>query len=107
MVSRMVVLPMEVVDVEEMVVLDGKPAIRTCGVGEGDEIMCGSPPKLQQAHRHNEDGQRNETTYIPEVHRMPLEGEWTVCASSSIVKNSSGDTDETVERTVGCANHNS
>ena len=47
-----------------MVVLDGKPAIRTCGVGEGDEIMCGSPPKLQQAHRHNEDGQRNETTYL-------------------------------------------
>ena len=30
---------MEVVDIDEMVVLDGKPATRTCGVGEGDEII--------------------------------------------------------------------
>ena len=30
---------------------------------------------------------------IPKVHGVPLEGEWTVCASDSIVNNSSGDTD--------------
>ena len=49
-------LPMEVVDVDKMVVLDGKPVTRSYGVGEGDKIMCGSPPKLQQVHGHNKDG---------------------------------------------------
>ena len=34
--SGMVELPMEVADVDEMAVLDGKPAMRVCGVEEGD-----------------------------------------------------------------------
>ena len=34
--SGMLDLPMEVADVDEMAVLDGKPAMRVCGVDEGD-----------------------------------------------------------------------
>ena len=34
--SGMVELPMEVADVDEMAVLDGKPAMRVCRVEEGD-----------------------------------------------------------------------
>ena len=34
--SGMLELPMEVADVDEMAVLDGKPAMRVCGVDEGD-----------------------------------------------------------------------
>ena len=64
MVSGMVALPMEVVDVDEMAMLDGKPVTRACGVGEGDEIVRGRPSKLQQAYLHNEDSQCNETTYL-------------------------------------------
>ena len=34
--NGMLVLPMEVAGVDEMVMLDGKPAMRVCGVDEGD-----------------------------------------------------------------------
>ena len=63
-ISGMVAFPMEVVDVDEMAMLDGNPATRACAIGEDDGVVCGSTPKLQEAHRHNEDGQRNETTYL-------------------------------------------
>ena len=48
MVNGMVALPMEITDVDEIAMLDEKPATRTCRIGEGDEIVRGSPPKLQQ-----------------------------------------------------------
>ena len=48
--------------------------------------MRGSPPTQWRWSVQRDD--------IPEVHGMPLEGEWTVCASGRVVKNSSGDTDE-------------
>ena len=69
-----VALPMEVVDVDEMVVLDGKPATRTYGVGEGDEIInvwksAKTPASAPTQRRWS--AQRDD---IPEVHGVPLEG---------------------------------
>ena len=46
---RMVELLTEAVDVNEISVLNGKPVMRACGVDEGNEIVHGSLPKLQQA----------------------------------------------------------
>ena len=79
--NGMVKLPMEVADLDEMAVLDGKPAMRACGVDEDDEI----------AHLHDEDSQHDENARdnLPEAHGVPLDGEWAVCASGS-VKSSSG-----------------
>ena len=46
---EMVELPTEVADVDAISVLNGKPAMRACGVDEGNEIARGSLPKLRQA----------------------------------------------------------
>ena len=51
MISGMVALPMEVVDVDEMAMLDGKPVTRACGVGEGDEIVCQNSSKRTETMR--------------------------------------------------------
>ena len=48
MVSGIVALPMEVTDVDKIAMLDGKPETRACRVGEADEIVRGSPSKLQR-----------------------------------------------------------
>ena len=57
----MVKLPMEVAEVDrQMVMLNGKPAMRICGVDEGDEVARRSLPKLQQAHLYDEDSARRK-----------------------------------------------
>ena len=40
----MVEVPTEAADVDKMAVLNGKPAMKTCGVDEGDEIARESLP---------------------------------------------------------------
>ena len=52
-----------------------------------------SVSKLQQAHRNNEDGQCNETTYLKytECHSRGVD---SVCEQQYSKKNSRGDTDE-------------
>ena len=56
----MVKLPTEVAEVDEMAMLNGKPAMRICGVDEGDEVARRSLPKLQQAHLYDEDSARRK-----------------------------------------------
>ena len=44
--SGMVELPMEFADVDEMLMLNEKLAMRACGVDEGDEMARENLPKL-------------------------------------------------------------
>ena len=55
MVSGIVALPMEVTDVDEIAMLDEKPETRACRVGEGDEIVRGSPSKQRTVGYANHD----------------------------------------------------
>ena len=64
-------------DVDEMVVLGRKRAMRACGIH--------GVPKLQQVHLHDEDSQHDKNTRenVPEGHGVPLEGGLAVYASDS------------------------
>ena len=46
----------------------------------------GRQPQAQQGKLHHKRSQRNENAKrnIPSAHRVPLEGEWSVCASSRV-----------------------
>ena len=56
----MVELPTEAADVDAIAVLNEKPAMGACGVDEGNEIACGSLPKLQQAHLVRDENSHDE-----------------------------------------------
>ncbi|KIM52604.1 hypothetical protein SCLCIDRAFT_32511 [Scleroderma citrinum Foug A] len=81
------------VDVDsEKAPLGRDPAERACRVDEGDQMECESKSQLQQTKllckeivQHS--GIANEN--VPIAHGVPLEGEWTWCASSEVT-NSKG-----------------
>ena len=65
--------------------LGGELAEMACGVNEGDRMECESKSRLQQMKllckeiiQHSEIANKN----VPIAHGVPLEGEWTWCASS-------------------------
>jgi len=74
----------KVADVDGKAVLGGEPAERIQGVGEGDETERDGQSRLQQtifyckeSRQHDENANAN----VPSAYRLPLEGEWLVCAS--------------------------
>ena len=72
-----------VVDIDGMVVLGGELAETVCGVNKGNQEHDGKL-QLQQTNQYcKEDHQCDENTKenVPEAHRLPLKGEWTVCVS--------------------------
>jgi len=73
-----------VADIDGTALLGGEPAERVCGVDGGDKTERDGQSQLQQAelyceesHQHNANANGN----VPSAHRLPLEGEWDVCAS--------------------------
>ena len=71
-------------DVDRTALLGGEPAEMACRVDKGDGTEHGYQARLQQtgfyceeSRQHNE----NANTNIPIAYGLPLEGEWTVCAS--------------------------
>ena len=82
-------------DVDRMALLGGKPAERASGVDEGNEMERGCQTRLQQIEFYCEEKhQRDENTQenLPSTYGLPLEGEWTACASSGL-ENSRESTD--------------
>jgi len=72
------------VDVDRTALLGREPAERASGVDEGDETERDSQSQLQQTNLpYEESCQRNENARenVPSAQRLPLEGEWIVCAS--------------------------
>ena len=72
-----------VVDVDETALLGREPVERVSEVGEGTETERDSKSRLQQTNCEA-NGQRNENANadVPNAYGLlPLEGEWTVCAS--------------------------
>jgi len=71
-------------DVDRTALLGREPAERASGVDEGDETERDSQSRLQQTNLpYEESCQRNENARenVPSAQRLPLEGEWIVCAS--------------------------
>jgi len=71
-------------DVDRTAALGGEPAERVQGVGEGDETERDGQSRLKQTNFYcKEDRQRNENANadVPSTYKLPLEGEWLVCAS--------------------------
>ena len=71
-------------DVDRMALLGREPAERASGVDEGDGMEHEPQTRLPKAelycedkHQHNENASEN----IPSARKLPLVGEWTVCAS--------------------------
>ena len=67
-------------------------ANRARRVDEANETPDGRQPQAQQVKLHHKRSQRNENAKrnIPSAHGVPLEGEWSVCASGR-VRNSKSD----------------
>ena len=77
-------LPETIADVDRTALLGGEPAERACGVDEGDGTECEGKSWLQEIELLcKESCQRNRNTMddIPSARKLPLVGEWTVCAS--------------------------
>ena len=71
-------------DVDRMALLGGEPAERVHIVDEGDETEREPQMQLQQTGFYCEESRQhsgNATDNIPVAHGVPLEGEWTWCAS--------------------------
>jgi len=73
-----------IADVNRTALLGREPAERASGVDEGDKMEHDSQSRLQQTNlpyeescQHNENAREN----VPSAQRLPLEGEWIVCAS--------------------------
>jgi len=83
-----------IADVDRMALLGREPAERASGVGEGDETERDGQSRLQQIFYCEEEHQCNENanSNVPNAHGLPLEGEWSVCASGETT-NSNGDAD--------------
>ena len=72
------------VDVDRMALLGGEPAERVHIVNEGDKMEREPQTQLQQTGFYCEESRQcsgNTTDNIPVAHGVPLEGEWTWCAS--------------------------
>ena len=75
------------VDVDKTAVLGRELAEMVCGVDEGAETEHNGESQLQQTNLlYREIGQHNGNTMddIPSARKLPLVGEWTVCASSKV-----------------------
>ena len=94
-----------VANIDRTAVLGRDPAMTACGVDEGAE-MEHKDLRLQKPDLCcNEDCQRSENANanIPSAYGVPLEGEWSVCASGK-TSDSNGDTNASnaaVERIDG------
>ena len=88
--------PLETIaDVDGNAALGREQAERVHGVDDGDETERDSKSRLQQTDFYcKESRQRNGNTNanVPNAHGLPLEGEWSVCASGETT-NSNGDAD--------------
>ena len=76
--------PTEIMDVDRMALLGGEPAERVHIVDEGDETEREPQMRLQQTGFYCEESCQhsgNAMDNIPVAHGVPLEGEWTWCAS--------------------------
>ena len=78
--------PTEIVDVDRTALLGGKPAERACGVDEGDSMECKDLciPKAEFYCEEKDQCNGNATGDIPSARKLPLVGEWTVCASGKV-----------------------
>ena len=75
-------------DIDRTALLDRKLAERACGVAEGDGMERKPQLWLQQIEFYCEEScQCSGITKedVPSVQKLPLEGEWTVCASSKLL----------------------
>jgi len=87
-----------IADVDRTALLGREPAERASGVGEGDETEREHESQPQQINFYcKESCQRNGNANgnVPSAHKLPLEGEWVVCASGE-VSSSSGHADESI-----------
>ena len=77
-------LPEAIMDVDRTALLGGKLAERACGVNKGDRMECEPQSQLQQMEFYcKESRQRNRIANrdLSSTLRLPLVGEWLVCAS--------------------------
>ncbi|KIM58353.1 hypothetical protein SCLCIDRAFT_28137, partial [Scleroderma citrinum Foug A] len=97
-------------DVDRMALLGGEPAERVHIVDEGDETEREPQARLQQTNllcggicQHN----KNANTNIPIAYGLPLEGEWTVCASgeASNPKGSENASNAAIKHADGSCEH--
>ena len=73
-----------IVDVDRTARLSIELALEACGVDEGDGMECEGKSWLQETNLLCKEAcQRNENASenIPSARKLPLVGEWTVCAS--------------------------
>ena len=78
--------------VRKAAVVDGKalpgsePAKRASAVDKAEETPDGRQPQAKQVKLYHKRSQRNENVErnIPSAHGVPLEGEWSVCASGRV-----------------------
>ena len=66
---------------------------------EVNEALCSDPLRLTQAQTNFEENQHNGNAKIdvPSTYRLPLEGEWIVCASGEMGMSKSAGVDDKVE----------
>jgi len=84
-----------VADVDGKAALGRELAERACRVDEGNDTERDGQSRLQQIEFYcKEEHQCNENanSNVPNAHELPLEGEWSVCASGQTT-NSNGDAD--------------
>jgi len=86
-------------DVDGTAALGGEPAERVQGVGEGDETERdeheSQPQQINFYCKESCQRNGNANGNVPSAHKLPLEGEWVVCASGK-VSSSSGHADESI-----------
>ena len=78
------------VNVDRTAVLGGEPAEMVCGVDEGNEEHK-PQSRIQQTNFYCEENRQrsgNTNGNIPGAHELPLVGEWIVCASSKVSRES-------------------
>ena len=81
------------VDVDRMTLLGREPAEKVCGVDEGNRTECESKLRLQQTKllcKKDDQCSGNANRDLPIANGLPLEGEWSVYASSKS-RDSKGD----------------
>ena len=73
-------------DVDGKALPGSKPAKRASEVDETKETPDGHQPQVQQVKLYHKESQHNENTKrnLPSTHKVPLEGEWSVCVSSRV-----------------------
>ena len=61
-------------------------ANRASRVNKADEMPDGCQPQPKQRQLYHKASQHNKNTKrnLPSAHRVPLEGEWSVCASGRV-----------------------